>query len=317
MPKPTRPLSGVHHVEWVKREGLADFPCPCGSLRRARSCHLVIQGDWLATAPEPLLTGPRTGFAHPGCYAASSNDCSEKLTREHVISAAILRSLEQGKKVRVSGLPWMTAPSADLPVQSMTARILCDRHNNALSPLDDTAAKVQAQLRADQDALNALRDNPGSAAVASSLTLASGPLLELWLLKTVWGAMAGGHLKAGGSKITAMNPEVNLARLANILFRAEPWPDGWGFYVPSYQSRHDDHASDVGLVPLTAQSGELYAASVEFGSVRLHLALGVIAGDINHRPGGVITNSADKTVQRVTAFAWPDIAHAPIILNRP
>src|SRR4051812_37929995 len=44
-----------------------DDYCPCGSYRRARSCHAAANGEWLAVEPSPLLNGPPTGKAVKDC----------------------------------------------------------------------------------------------------------------------------------------------------------------------------------------------------------------------------------------------------------
>jgi hypothetical protein len=81
--------------------------CPCGSYRKATRCHRANDGSWIAEPPPRLLTGPRTGYADPGCYARASNDCDEQLTREHFITDDLLGAISaDGKVVVVEGAAW-------------------------------------------------------------------------------------------------------------------------------------------------------------------------------------------------------------------
>jgi len=124
-PKPFRPS----HLHWGPQ---GDELCPCGSRRRARSCHLAPDGWWLTPSAPPLLGDERTGYRHPGCYASTSSDCSSRLSREHWLSASVLNAFAP---ITVSGMPWQHGSQHTLPVRNLGAKVLCERHNKALSPL--------------------------------------------------------------------------------------------------------------------------------------------------------------------------------------
>ena len=47
--------------------------------------------------------GPQTRFSHPSCYLAGTNDCSERISREHYMSKSVLDQL--GNTLRVTGMP--------------------------------------------------------------------------------------------------------------------------------------------------------------------------------------------------------------------
>jgi hypothetical protein len=80
--------------------------CPCGSHRQAQRCHRASDHSWVAERRPALLTGPRTGYANPGCYARSSNDCSENLTLEHYLSDDLLEAISADNKVVMVEGPW-------------------------------------------------------------------------------------------------------------------------------------------------------------------------------------------------------------------
>jgi hypothetical protein len=153
-----------------------DTPCPCGTEKDAGRCCLTRSGFVKKAAgcsPPP----PKTGRKNDGCYAAILGDCSPKLSREHFISASLLEYLNESKSLRVSGLPWLKGKEKVLPPAAIAGRILCERHNSALSQLDSIAVKLFRAL-----------DEEGVAGSGKQLMyLFSGHDIERWILKIVAG----------------------------------------------------------------------------------------------------------------------------------
>ena len=80
-----------------------------------------------------------TGVKTVGCYAAQLGDCDgNSLSAEHYISRNVLQQI--GDNVTFQGFPWAEEPRS-IGIGAATARILCARHNNALSPLDSAAGE--------------------------------------------------------------------------------------------------------------------------------------------------------------------------------
>jgi hypothetical protein len=82
-----------------------DGPCPCGSGKTIINCHLGLDGRLRKPVPSLRPPGPKTSYAHPGCYLRSTADCSRQISREHYISEAVLEQL--GRVLRVSGAAWL------------------------------------------------------------------------------------------------------------------------------------------------------------------------------------------------------------------
>jgi hypothetical protein len=82
--------------------------------------------------------GTRTNFSHPSCYARELNDCDDEISKEHYISESVLEAL--GGQILVSDprREWIRKP---IGTASLASKILCKRHNNALSKLDAVAKK--------------------------------------------------------------------------------------------------------------------------------------------------------------------------------
>jgi hypothetical protein len=99
--------------------------------------------------------------------------------------------------------------------------MLCESHNNLLSPLDDTAGKFfEASLRIIENFQQ-----------APAISLFAGEDIERWMLKTLIGIIESGQsavfANAGLEKSSFTLDPI----CSKILFQKSPWPAGWGVYV--------------------------------------------------------------------------------------
>lgn len=114
------------------------------------------------------------------CWAQSLGDCGEESSKEHIVSAA----LWEGSEIHVEGFKWCKTEAKTVSIASLTSKILCKHHNNALSPLDAAAAQAFATLRR----ATALANERGQATKRRwpvlRLEIEEPWLLERWFLKT-------------------------------------------------------------------------------------------------------------------------------------
>src|SRR5262249_13686733 len=165
------------------------------------------------TSPIP----PATGYALPRCYAAPLADCSSKLTREHYVSKSLLEELNRLGGLHVGGL--RREPEGQqkvLPPNAVACKMLCDRHNPALSPLDAIALRL----------FHAFNEDAAPGSGRRLVYLFSGHDVERWLLKLLCGLACSGNLLSG-SGIDVSIPRQWL----EILFGYTSFPDGQGLYV--------------------------------------------------------------------------------------
>ena len=178
---------------WGRRRGIQvmahgdarNDPCACGSGRKAKRCCLV-DGHWVKQPVRVLPESPATGHSNPSCYLARFRDCSTKISREHYFSSGILSliSEEIGGNIAATGLAWVErAPQDAVPADAFNAKVLCDRHNSGLGPLDDAATKL---YRAICDLHLGWPDTAGR-------FLMSGHDLERWMLKVTIGILLTGQ----------------------------------------------------------------------------------------------------------------------------
>lgn len=289
-----------------------DDDCPCGSRRKARSCHRAPDHSWVAAPPRPLLTGDRTGYANPRCYGRVSNDCAEKITREHWISEDVLEHVrDQDSGVVVGGMTWLPkGETRQVGIGSLTSRILCDRHNSALSPLDAIAGQFFAAMRDDG---RSLAEQGPEGEFPCAFTMISGPMLELWLLKVLWGAVETGTVRLGESAAYRFRLGVTTTQLAEILWRGAPWPRHWGLYVPMPNTPLE-RATLMGSTGITfAFDGpEILGGSMVFAGIDFLLAFERPDVPTMFQPGALTFQRHGYRNWKMMALCWPDAGHEPI-----
>src|SRR4051794_31716079 len=72
------------------------------------------------------------------CWAACLGNCADKPSREHIVS----RGLFIGDTVRVEGFHWCKTGPREVGLASLTAKILCKKHNSDLSEVDTGGAEA-------------------------------------------------------------------------------------------------------------------------------------------------------------------------------
>ena len=191
-----------------------------------------------------LPTPPRTDHKHVGCYLGETADCSFDLSAEHYMSRSVLEAI--GPRVAINGAPWLSAgETREVGISSLTAKILCRRHNSALSPLDAMAGEFCRQLRAiyadcERKSISRKRE----------VTLISGEALELWMLKAACGFFFSKNAAKDGARLIddhLLNQEV----VIDCFFRNH-WAPGGGLYIRASQGHAFDVNRSVAFAPLTA-----------------------------------------------------------------
>jgi hypothetical protein len=224
--------------------------CPCGGPRLLKDCCFSpfdgqIKPPRARLAPPP----PATGFSHSRCYMASTSDCSSKITREHYVSRAVLEAI--GDQIVCSGLPWLPeGETVSFGKNSLTANVLCDRHNSALSPLDATAEAFFSELRDIESQLN-------RKAWSKKIRVRAirGENLELWALKTLMGIFHAGIARSGGGKRLRDGFQLPLKRYCALLAGREQMAPPAGMYLQASLHHRLRLENAVAMAPLTSEPG--------------------------------------------------------------
>jgi hypothetical protein len=230
------------------------------------------------------------------CHLEGHGECSGSLSREHYISASLLRQLNCDKGFKIGGLSWQPPQQMQaIGIGSLQSKILCQTHNSQLSPLDAVSSDLFRTL-------NAVDKHRSS---VPQLSRFDGPSVERWLLKVLFGLSASGSVKA------PKPPDLWKA----LLVGAE-WPELWGLYVfpqPGVQIFTTDLLIEIRTHP---QTGAILAGQFRIAGVTFFLLLGKpdepSAFGI-HRPRGLIFHHGEE--ERRIEFIWPFHTEAAVIFT--
>lgn len=202
-----------------------DDACPCGSSKLVRECE-CLRPDGRLLPPEVKVSaviGAVRKHKHPKCFASAMANCSTKISREHFISRRLIREIEKtylpGQRMQVGGFPWQSPDQLqEVSPSALASKVLCERHNNSLSPLDSVGGSF---FRAFHQIHNDFHSNP----TPRQYYLFNGHDVERWLLKTLFGVIASGS--TNNVPRDTRPPKDYL----DCLFQGERLPSSWGLYL--------------------------------------------------------------------------------------
>jgi hypothetical protein len=247
------------------------------------------------TTPPP----PATGHQHPKCYAAGLSDCSDKISKEHYVSKSVLLAI--GERPEASGLAFL-ADEKPLPPAVLTSKILCERHNHALSPLDAAATEFFNTLRGFDAGLADDVAEPSAETRTSS-----GDDVERWCLKTLAGLV---HAKAVSS--SGLRPEL---RYPEILFSGRPWPPHWGLSVStSGEQRYAFRGLGVNT-QVNEADGSIWAAEFNIAGFSFLLHFGRAGGiSAAYRPSGIRFARSKGSATKTLLLRWSGGSRSDLVL---
>jgi SEC-C motif len=270
-------------------------PCPCGSNKKAKNCCLFYMRKWKKRPASTTPQGESTSYSHPKCYARTTHNCSTKISAEHYISDGILRKIQLNHLVKVGGLPGNKNKMQLLPRARMASRILCQRHNSSLSPLDTEGEKFKNSIGYFDRGFN--NENP-----SEEILLLAGEDVEKWLLKTACGMLAAGKFGVNGEATSQPLPE----KWVRILWGLENWPKYWGLYVPLKGVAY--HSDSLSVIPLTNPvNNEILAVKFEINGLPINLVLGTpdnLEAWGTYRPRTLIFHQ--RGVNKYLELSWQD-----------
>jgi hypothetical protein len=223
---------------------LRQQPCRCRSGRMAGACCLK---DTLWFKPPAVVTlrTPCTGESVEKCYMRELRACDGKISGEHLISESVIKLLAGDGQFTIGGTPWLPEGAIKaVGPDSLTANCLCERHNSALSPLDDAARYVFTALKASLE----------KASDASNY-VTSGHDLERWLLKTLKALAVSKNLARGRARLAGTF--ASDVRILEMLEAIEGWPEGTGLYCVMRAGDITVNRNHFQLAPLTNLSEEI------------------------------------------------------------
>jgi hypothetical protein len=148
--------------------------------------------------------GPIPQAVSPICWAEPIGGCSKEWSREHIVSESTLA----GPEITIRGFPFLQGKSRTLPKSQFKSNILCRKHNNELSPVDEAGT----------NAFDTLGDLARGKQPRRKKI--DGSLFERWLLKTLV------NMEIMATQFETMPP----LELVERAFGKNRFPDGAGLF---------------------------------------------------------------------------------------
>jgi hypothetical protein len=281
-----------------KRAAIGNASCPCGLPRIARECCYNGR-DWLKRhAVLGLKALPQKSIVKK-CYMKELGSCDGLLSGEHLISESVILVLKADGDFSVAGLPWLPEGGAKIVgPKSLTANCLCQKHNSALSPLDDAARYFFSALKLclDREA-------------EDRRYLVSGHDLERWLLKTIKAFAVSGNLARGQQRLSgAFASDIHVLEM---LDDPTSWPEGAGLYCVMRAGDTTYNHNRLQLAPYTNVKDELSGFGVNIMGLDFVLMLEppdmTVRPDLKgaeFRPGQIMITFANSV--NWIAISWED-----------
>jgi hypothetical protein len=216
------------------------------------------------------------------------------MSREHYISASVLRYMNQTGGFKIGGLSWQPPQHLQpVGIKALQSKILCALHNSNLSPLDSTGEKL----------FRTIDEIDKNWAAASRLSRIDGQALEGWLLKILFGLAASENVEAA--------PPPNSWK---ELLTGGQWPELWGLYVflsPNVEVFTRDLLIELRKHP---QTNVILGGMFRVAGVTLFLLLGrpdKPAAFGIYQPRGLIVRRGED--ERRIEFIWPFRTEAAVI----
>ena len=188
------------------------------------------------------------------CWARCLGDCSDKLTREHIVT----RSVFLGDTVKVEGFPWCEGKVKEIGLANLTAKVLCGGHNHALSDVDTSAAKAFADIR-ERDRLTNVRQKMKPRLRSPRVFTLNGPMLERWFLKTLINICSAQEYPVGSLSALQGQPSDELVQIA---FGSETFRGKAGLYSVVQVGQEVQSSDKLGFMSLIEKqyvAGGLFA----------------------------------------------------------
>ncbi len=205
-----------------------DVLCPCQSRRTVAECSCKARGF----VPRPLairLPHLFSGQRIRRCYAQETANCGGKITADHAVAQTIHSEMGNGVIERVL----RDGRRIETPISSAGRKVLCKRHHDVLSPLEQLGRRF---VRAHRDSFLFARN---TTPVEDRHVLFNGYDVERWMLKVL---CTLAHDQPA-SRFGASAPWRVPREWVKVLFEGAPLPAGAGLYTP----RHPRGRAKTGL----------------------------------------------------------------------
>ena len=242
-------------------------------------------------------------MSKPRCYAFELGDCRGKITKEHFISASLIKFAQPDTSaIDLGGFAGYSKPTG---VQRLAnKKMLCEHHNSLLSVLDEEMFRFVKTVFS--------FNNGDAQAVDESF---DGALLTRWMQKYLFGASV-----AFPSQVR-LSEKIEKFELLKFMFGLRSIPENWGLLVPSFFSADNFH-TETGetwppwaVAPLEYPSEGHIGAEVQVFPVRLRYipGIGPFTGTERFKPRTIRLKLPDR--EAVLTLRWNGFAGGDIVYS--
>jgi hypothetical protein len=232
----------------------------------AAACCLGADRNVRKHLPRLRPRPPTTGYTQFGCYLGGTHDCSLRITGEHYVSRSALEQLSE-PAVAIEGVHWL-APGEKkiIGINRLTANILCQRHNSALSILDTEAGQFLRTIKS----IRASFDGK-SLSRRRLLSIVSGEALELWILKIACGLFYS-KIASHDRRQIAHDHKIEGSIIAEALF-SKRWFPNCGLYMRAPVGQGMPRANEIAMAPAVAPLSEKLYVGIRVWIIGLEFAV--------------------------------------------
>ena len=173
------------------------------------------------------------------CWAKNISSCSGKISREHLISKGVFEK----QFLYVKGLPWCKGEEKKVSIASLTSKVLCKFHNNALSEVD------KAGINAIRVFESILPEKYRSLETAPFEKRINGHLFERWLLKTSINLAFQGDMHIGVGMADSL-PGIPSQYLLEVVFGNMNFTHKMGLYTLCYEGLEKFRVGSISVCPI-------------------------------------------------------------------
>ena len=193
------------------------------------------------------------------CWARCLGDCSDKMSKEHVITEAVLP-----QSMFVQGLHWCKGEPIAIGTANFTRKILCDKHNSMLSTRADEGAIAMVEAFHKAAELEDFRKKYQRTNWTRRQFKVPGRKLESWFLKTLINIVYGQSITIGENGV---QPGVPPKDLVEIAFGLRKFSDPAGLYTIAIIGDATPNDGSSEIITLGKRKNNINGAIFHFGGL--------------------------------------------------
>lgn len=238
------------------------------------------------------------------CWASEIGLCAGGLSREHLISKAVLKQ----DRLLIQGYDWCLDEPKEVSLSSLVRKHLCRYQNSLLSVIDEAGVRVVEAFESDDSNTNDI--------------ILDGPLFERWLLKCAINSAYGGKDCLGVGMTDAVPGKIP-RYLLDVVFGSQSFVLSMGAYFlyPAGEFRY--RAGEIATTAIS-KNGEIGGVYFHLRGFDIFLSLfpghapstlgelgitclpdHVLTARLEYRSRALTTHlvgASERTIQ----FFWPD-----------